>query len=267
MTRERKRSRRGSDWIGFVFYGVAAGTTLMMMPAFGILLMPTLALELFAAVAFLIREPARATERTGRARLSAYGGTLFLLVFLLVADAFYPYWMKPTGWAAGRMAGIILWMAGSAWAYSVWYLRYAFSIEPEARRLVTGGPYETARHPVYLGYFAQYSGDGAVVSYFSVWLGTAHVVLVDGGCPPSVSHAPYDELVTWFYVRVGERACWKFHNRKCPQRSGHSPGGHRRPRLEHAAIPAYERDVDREPHEERVNGIRGRNDQRRAFRH
>ncbi len=131
----------------------------MKMPAFGILLMPTLALELFAAVAFLIREPARATERTGRARLSAYGGTLFLLVFLLVADAFYPYWMKPTGWAAGRMAGIILWMAGSAWAaYSVWYLRYAFSIEPEARRLVTGGPYKTARHPVYLGYFAQYLG-------------------------------------------------------------------------------------------------------------
>jgi protein-S-isoprenylcysteine O-methyltransferase Ste14 len=39
-------------------------------------------------------------------------------------------------------------------AYSVWglaYLRRSFSIIPEARRLVTGGPYSLSRHPVYMG--------------------------------------------------------------------------------------------------------------------
>ena len=41
--------------------------------------------------------------------------------------------------------------------YSVWglaYLRRSFSIIPEARRLVTGGPYSLSRHPVYLGEIA-----------------------------------------------------------------------------------------------------------------
>ena len=136
--------------------------TLRKMPDLGVLLLPTLALELFAAVSFMIRAPAQASDPTGRARMTAYGGTLFVLVFLLFANTYYPHWLSPIGSNAARIAGIMLWLAGSAWAaYSVWYLRLAFSIEPEARRLISGGPYEVARHPVYLGYFGQ---------YLSVWL-------------------------------------------------------------------------------------------------
>src|SRR3989440_13062971 len=48
-------------------------------------------------------------------------------------------------------------LLGLGLAYSMWalvYLRRSFSIIPEARRLVTGGPYGLSRHPVYLGEIA-----------------------------------------------------------------------------------------------------------------
>jgi protein-S-isoprenylcysteine O-methyltransferase Ste14 len=57
----------------------------------------------------------------------------------------------------GRREGLVLVadiLATAGLAYSVWglaYLRRSFSIVPEARRLVMGGPYSLSRHPVYLG--------------------------------------------------------------------------------------------------------------------
>src|SRR2546429_111393 len=70
------------------------------------------------------------------------------------------------GMAASGVAEHVQRRSGAYWgdllataglAYSVWglaYLRRSFSIIPEARRLVTGGPYSLSRHPVYLGEIA-----------------------------------------------------------------------------------------------------------------
>jgi len=159
MAGGNSRSSRVSDWVGFICFGTFALITLSKMPAVGILLVPTLAFESFVAVSFLIREPLRAAVRSPHARVAAYGGTFLLLVFLQIARRFYPHWLAPTELGAFRTMGALLWIVGSIWAaYSVWYLRSAFSIEPEARCLITSGPYRFARHPLYTGYLAQYVG-------------------------------------------------------------------------------------------------------------
>jgi len=51
--------------------------------------------------------------------------------------------------------------------YALAYLNRSFSIMPEARRLVTGGPYRFIRHPVYL--FEQIGIVGLFLPYASIW--------------------------------------------------------------------------------------------------
>lgn len=51
--------------------------------------------------------------------------------------------------------------------YSLTFLNRSFSIMPEARRLVTDGPYRFIRHPVYL--FEQIGVVGLFLPYWSIW--------------------------------------------------------------------------------------------------
>ena len=158
MTTTPARARRLSDWIGFIVFGVWACVTFSKMPAVGIFVAPTLLFELCVALSFLIRDQPLVTNRSTRARLSAYGGSFFILAFLQAANRYYPEWFVPT-MSASTFIGTGLWLVGTLWtAYSVWHMRYAFSIEAAARRLITSGPYKVARHPVYTGYFVQYAG-------------------------------------------------------------------------------------------------------------
>src|SRR5207302_9203990 len=88
----------------------------------------------------------------GPARRLAVIFIAFTVTFAAISASFLP--------GGSRREGLILFgdiLATAGLAYSVWglaYLRRSFSIVPEARRLVTGGPYSLSRHPVYLGEIA-----------------------------------------------------------------------------------------------------------------
>ena len=95
-------------------------------------------------VLYSTRLPRRGTDHRAAVVFIAFTGT-----FSAIAAPFLP--------GGGRREGLVLvadLLATAGLAYSVWglaYLRRSFSIIPEARRLVTGGPYSLSRHPVYLG--------------------------------------------------------------------------------------------------------------------
>src|SRR6266702_4568208 len=88
--------------------------------------------------------PQRGTDRRLAVIFIAFSGT-----FAAISASFLP--------GGARRDSLVLFgdvLATAGLAYSVWglaYLRRSFSIIPEARRLVTGGPYALSRHPVYLG--------------------------------------------------------------------------------------------------------------------
>src|SRR2546425_8964759 len=121
-------------------------------------------------VLYAVRLPQRGTDHRLTVIFIAFSGT-----FAAIAASFLP--------GGTRREGLVLIadiLATVGLAYSVWglaYLRRSFSIIPEARRLVTGGPYRLSRHPVYLGEVATAIGvnlatagrlSGIAITYFIV---------------------------------------------------------------------------------------------------
>jgi protein-S-isoprenylcysteine O-methyltransferase Ste14 len=109
-------------------------------------LQQSLALAYFTllVVLYATRVPKRGSDMRAAVVFIAFSGT-----FSVIVAGFLP--------GGTRREGLVLVadiVATVGLAYSVWglaYLRRSFSIIPEARRLVTGGPYSLSRHPVYLG--------------------------------------------------------------------------------------------------------------------
>jgi protein-S-isoprenylcysteine O-methyltransferase Ste14 len=111
-------------------------------------------------VMYVIRLPTKKADRRPLVVLISFVGT-----FCIVATSFLP--ANNHGPVAIAISDFLI-TIGMAW--SVWglaYLRRSFSIIPEARRLVTGGPFGLSRNPLYFG--EGIASIGVVLPVFSIW--------------------------------------------------------------------------------------------------
>ncbi len=161
-----------SDWAGFVLNLGMAVFILARSWRLGIFILPGLWYELMVAASFLIRRPAVRKLTGWLPRVATYGGSLLMLAVLQLAVIWFPDWATASSTASLRIGGSLIWLLGTLIGiWPLWYLRKSFSLEPQARNLVTTGPYRIVRHPIYAMYTLNYLG--LWISHLTVPLGIA----------------------------------------------------------------------------------------------
>jgi protein-S-isoprenylcysteine O-methyltransferase Ste14 len=126
-----------------------SGATLNRYSAFSAVALTTSALLTLAFYwlmirAYLTRLPVRATTTAVAVNAAALVATALPLVIPLI--------QRETTAAVPLVVGDLLLLSGLGW--SVWSLRSlgrSFSVIPQARAVVSTGPYRLVRHPLYLG--------------------------------------------------------------------------------------------------------------------
>jgi protein-S-isoprenylcysteine O-methyltransferase Ste14 len=120
-------------------------------------------------VMYVVRLPSQKADRRPLVILVSLIGT-----FAILATSYLP--AVPRGPGAVLLSDILI-TFGMAWA--VWglaYLRRSFSIIPEARKLVTGGPYALSRNPLYFG--EGIASVGVMLPVFGPWQALLLVIFI-----------------------------------------------------------------------------------------
>ncbi|MEJ1970665.1 MAG: methyltransferase [Rhizomicrobium sp.] len=97
---------------------------------------------LVVIVALLVRVKPVARSAGVLPRLTAFAGTFLSVAILRLA-------LAPLPLALQMLSNALIFGGAAASAWIVWRLGRSFAIMPEARELVTNGPYAFARHPLY----------------------------------------------------------------------------------------------------------------------
>jgi protein-S-isoprenylcysteine O-methyltransferase Ste14 len=101
------------------------------------------AFNLALVIALLTRNKPVARSRGLLPRTTAALGTFLSVAILRLPVAAPPPFVQ-------ALADVLIFGGGLASAFVLWRLGAAFAIMPEARLLVTGGPYAIVRHPLYV---------------------------------------------------------------------------------------------------------------------
>ncbi|HXE89927.1 MAG TPA: isoprenylcysteine carboxylmethyltransferase family protein [Terriglobales bacterium] len=170
-------TRHWTDWVGFAVFLACGIRVMVQVPEFGIFLLPALLHQFGVSLSFLLRRPVRAEARGWLPPLSAYASILMLPIFGLAAARWYPEWLARTPSSTqASVAGLLLLGGSTFQVWCIWHMRRAFSIVPQARMLVTNGPYRYVRHPIYAMIVVQnlagflFQPTGAVLIAHLAWL-------------------------------------------------------------------------------------------------
>ena len=157
-----------SDWAGCLFFLTLGGFLILRMPRSAWMVLPTILYDLVVSITFLIRRPALRTDSSWSAHVAGYVGTFLVPSYVQVAAKISPSSLSATSLALAKIA-LVVWAIGVAFEmWTVWQLRFAFSIVPQARILQSTGPYRLVRHPIYLGY---------IIINLAFWMAHMHLGL------------------------------------------------------------------------------------------
>ena len=120
----------------------------------------TLAFLVLLVVMFAVRHIPQRAALGFYPRFAAVAGTFLSIGFVLLPTQELSY--------ALHLASLLLVIAGTVFAIcALLVLGRSISLLPEARRLVTRGPYALIRHPLYLGEIVAVAG--VALQYLSAW--------------------------------------------------------------------------------------------------